>query len=64
MALIDNPEIDVEGLMEYVKGPDFPTYGEICGQHGIRQAYQTGRGIITAAKTHFEDVRKKVHHCG
>lgn len=60
VALINDPDMDVEGLMEYVKGPDFPTYGEICGQQGIRQAYQTGRGIITVrAKTHFEDVRKK-----
>lgn len=60
VALIDNPDLGVEDLMQYVKGPDFPTYGEICGSHGIRQAYETGRGIITIrSKVHFEDVKKK-----
>ncbi|MGD8844738.1 MAG: DNA gyrase subunit A [Desulfobacteraceae bacterium] len=45
-ALIDNPEITWSGLMEYMPGPDFPTGGIIYGIKGIREAYQTGRGII------------------
>ncbi len=45
-ALIDNPEIDVEGLMRFLPGPDFPTGGIIHGREGIREAYATGRGII------------------
>ena len=47
IAYIDNPEIDTLGLMEYIKGPDFPTGGIILGNKGIRQAYETGRGSIT-----------------
>ena len=47
VAYIDNPEIDTLGLMQYVKGPDFPTGGIILGNKGIRQAYETGRGSIT-----------------
>ena len=51
-ALIDNPDIDLDGLMEYIKGPDFPTSGVIMGRAGIRAAYGTGRGKITLrAKT-------------
>jgi DNA gyrase subunit A len=46
-AYIDNPEIDVDGLMRYVKGPDFPTGGIIFGRRGIREAYTTGRGKLT-----------------
>lgn len=46
-ALMDNPDIDLAGLMEYVKGPDFPTGGIIMGWSGIRAAYATGRGKIT-----------------
>jgi len=45
-AYIDNPGIDTEGLMQYVKGPDFPTGGIIYGRQGIRDAYETGRGRI------------------
>lgn len=45
-AYIDNPDIDTEGLMQYVKGPDFPTGGIIYGRQGIRDAYETGRGRI------------------
>ena len=45
-ALIDDPEISDEGLMDYIKGPDFPTAGIIMGRGGIRQAYTTGRGKI------------------
>ena len=47
IAYIDNPEIDTLGLMQYVKGPDFPTGAIILGNKGIRQAYETGRGSIT-----------------
>ena len=47
VALIDDPEIDLPGLMEHIKGPDFPTAGIIMGRSGIRAAYATGRGKIT-----------------
>ena len=47
IAYIDNPEIDTLGLMEYIKGPDFPTGGVILGNSGIKKAYDTGRGSIT-----------------
>jgi len=47
VALIDDPDIDLAGLMEHVKGPDFPTAGIIMGRAGIRAAYATGRGKIT-----------------
>ena len=47
IAYIDNPEIDTLGLMQLIKGPDFPTGGIILGNSGIRQAYETGRGSIT-----------------
>ena len=46
LALIDNPDLDVDGLMEYVQGPDFPTAAIINGRGGIVQAYRTGRGRI------------------
>lgn len=55
MALIDNPDIDLDGLMEYIKAPDFPTGGEIFGLQGVRDAYETGRGrIIIRAKAEIE----------
>ncbi len=47
IAYIDNPEIDTLGLMQYIKGPDFPTGAIILGNSGIRRAYETGRGTIT-----------------
>ena len=47
IAYIDNPEIDTLGLMQYIKGPDFPTGGVILGNSGIKKAYETGRGTIT-----------------
>ena len=46
-AYIDNPEIDIDTLMNYIKGPDFPTGGVIYGREGIKKAYKTGRGKIT-----------------
>lgn len=55
LALIDNPDIDIEGLMQYIKAPDFPTGGEIFGMQGVRDAYETGRGrIVLRAKAEIE----------
>ena len=57
VAYIDNPDIDTLGLMEYIKGPDFPTGGIILGNSGIRKAYETGRGTITIrSKAVIEEV--------
>src|SRR5437763_15422442 len=57
VAYIDNPSIDVEGLMKHIKGPDFPTAGTILGRQGIRDAYDSGRGRIRVqAKAHIEPV--------
>lgn len=54
-AYIDNPEITVEQLMQYIKGPDFPTGGIIQGHQGIRDAFETGRGrIVIRSKTEIE----------
>lgn len=57
-ALMDDPDIDLAGLMEHVKGPDFPTGGIIMGRSGIRAAYATGRGKITL-RGRAEIVEKK-----
>ena len=55
VAYIDNPEIDVEGLMQYVKAPDFPTGGFIYGMQGVRDAYETGRGrVVMRARAEIE----------
>ena len=55
VALIDDPNISIDGLMEYVKGPDFPTAGLIMGMDGLKQAYETGRGKIKMrARAHIE----------
>ena len=55
VAFIDNNEIDVEGLMQYIKAPDFPTGGYIYGISGVRDAYETGRGrVVMRAKTEIE----------
>lgn len=57
-ALIDNPDIDLAGLMEYMPGPDFPTGGIIMGRSGIRATYATGRGKITVrAKTEIVEAK-------
>ena len=59
MAFIDNPDIDIEGLMQYVKAPDFPLGGTIYGYNGVREAYTTGRGsIILRADTVIEEDSK------
>lgn len=56
-ALIQNPDISSMELMQFIKGPDFPTGGYILGREGIKQAYQTGRGSVTMrAKTEIEEV--------
>jgi DNA gyrase subunit A len=56
-AFIDDPQIEVEGLMQHIKGPDFPTGGIILGRQGIRDAYETGRGRVRVrAKAHIEDI--------
>ncbi len=57
IAYIEDPEIDVDGLMKHVKGPDFPTAGTILGREGIRDAYATGRGRVRVqAKAHIEPI--------
>ncbi len=56
IALMENPDIDIDGLMEYIKGPDYPTGGIIMGKTGIRNAYKTGRGkIYVRAKAEIEE---------
>lgn len=63
VACIENPDIDIEGLMQYIKAPDFPTGGYIMGMQGVKSAYETGRGrIIMRAKTEIEsdDLHDKI----
>ena len=58
VALIDDPDIDVERLSRHVKGPDFPTGGIIVGRSGIKDAYRSGRGrIVVRARAHIEELR-------
>jgi DNA gyrase subunit A len=58
VRLIDNPDMTIDELMDMVPGPDFPTAGYIYGRQGIREAYTTGRGILTLrAKAHVEKMR-------
>ncbi len=60
IAYIDNPDIDVLGLMNHIKGPDFPTRGIILGNSGIKQAYETGKGTITIrSKAQIEEKNGK-----
>jgi DNA gyrase subunit A len=59
IALIDDPDIDLRGLMQFIQGPDFPTGGTIYGKQGIFDAYATGRGKLKVrAKTHVETDKK------
>ncbi|MGI9081194.1 MAG: DNA topoisomerase (ATP-hydrolyzing) [Thermoleophilaceae bacterium] len=59
VAYIDNPAIDVAGLMKHIKGPDFPTGGVIKGWQGIKDAYETGRGrVVVQGKAHIEPLRQ------
>ncbi|HID95377.1 MAG TPA: DNA gyrase subunit A [Candidatus Latescibacteria bacterium] len=56
IALIDDPDIDIDGLMEYIKGPDFPTGAVIYGSEGVREAYHTGRGkVVVRARVEIEE---------
>jgi DNA gyrase subunit A len=58
VAMIEDPQIDVERLSRHVKGPDFPTGGYIVGRSGIRDAYRSGRGrIVMRARAHIEELR-------
>src|SRR3954467_11926480 len=58
IAMIDDPDVSVETLMQHVKGPDFPTGGIIVGRSGIRDAYRTGRGrVVMRARAHIEELR-------
>ena len=60
IAYIDNPDIDLDGLMKYIKGPDFPTGATILGNSGIKKAYETGRGSITIrSKARIEEEHGK-----
>src|SRR6185369_169618 len=57
IAYIDDPDIDVDGLLKHMKGPDFPTGGVILGFGGIREAYETGRGRVRVrARAHTEEI--------
>ena len=59
VALIDDPSLDVERLLDYIQGPDFPTGALILGRSGIRQAYLTGRGsIVMRSRATIEEIRK------
>jgi DNA gyrase subunit A len=59
IAYIDDPSIEVEGLMKHIKGPDFPTGGVILGRAGIRDAYETGRGRVRVqARAHIEPLKQ------
>ncbi|HVH52281.1 MAG TPA: DNA gyrase subunit A [Gaiellaceae bacterium] len=58
VAMIDKPDIDVQGLMKHVHGPDFPTGAIIVGRGGIRDSYRTGRGrVVMRARAHIEELR-------
>ncbi len=59
LAMIENPDISMESLMEFIPAPDFPTGATILGRSGARKAYLEGRGsVIIRAKTHIEEIRK------
>jgi DNA gyrase subunit A len=59
VAYIDDPQIDVAGLMKHIKGPDFPTGGIIVGHGGIREAYEDGRGrVVVRGKAHIEPMER------
>ena len=58
VALIDNPDIEIDELITHIKAPDFPTGGIIYGYDGVKEAFHTGRGrIVMRAKSHFEEVQ-------
>ncbi len=58
IAYIENPEIEIEELMQHIQAPDFPTGGTIYGYQGVKDAFETGRGkIVLRAKYHFEEIK-------
>ena len=60
IAYLENQDITIDELMEYIKAPDFPTGGIIYGYDGVREAFKTGRGrVIVRAKTHFEEINNR-----
>lgn len=60
LAVLDNPDISTEALMQILPGPDFPTAGIILGRSGIRQAYETGRGsVLVRGRVHTEELRRE-----
>src|SRR5215208_678242 len=59
VAFVDDPQVDVKGLMKHLKGPDFPTGGIIVGHGGIRDAYETGRGrVVVRGRAHIEPMER------
>ena len=59
IAYIDNKDIDIEGLMEHVKAPDFPTGGTIYGYEGVKDAFHNGKGrIVMRGKATIEEIRE------
>ncbi len=61
LAMMDNPEITVDELMEHIKGPDFPTYATIYGTKGIRDAYETGKGrVVVRAKADIDEEENSI----
>lgn len=59
LALLKDPDLDIEQLIEYIPAPDFPTAGFIYGLTGVKEGYRTGRGrVVMRARTHFEDIEK------
>ncbi|KAB2928657.1 MAG: DNA gyrase subunit A [Dechloromonas sp.] len=59
LALLENPALSIDDLIEYIPAPDFPTAGLIYGVMGVREGYKTGRGrVVMRARTHFEDIGK------
>ncbi len=64
LALLANPEISIDELIDHIPAPDFPTAGIIYGVEGVRDGYRTGRGrVIMRARTHFEDMEKGSRQC-
>ncbi|MDE2388467.1 MAG: DNA gyrase subunit A [Betaproteobacteria bacterium] len=64
LALLKNPEISIDELIEFIPAPDFPTAGIIYGVEGVRDGYRTGRGrVVMRARTHFEDMEKGSRQC-
>lgn len=64
LALLKNPDISIDELIEYIPAPDFPTAGIIYGVSGVKDGYRTGRGrVVMRARTHFEDMEKGSRQC-